>query len=148
MFSFIEMFDQLSMQATSEYLHKKGIKSKEYRGLVKIQKNLFQIIVNKLDQTELLYQYEETNNAIADLHQKWTYQEAFYDYAFLLRKMGVYASDIEQPVDFTVEEGLYKRLYQLADKRYVSIDYLVQLCCEYSLKHVDEFITDEMQDKK
>lgn len=105
-------------------------------------------MVNELDQVELLYQYEETNNAIADLHQKWTYQKAFYDYTFLLRKMEVYSSDIEQSVDFTVEEGLYRRLYQLANKRQVSIDYLVQLCCEYSLKHADEIITDDMRDKK
>lgn len=148
MFDFKKMFEQASTQAASEYLYKKGLKSKEYQELSKIQENLFNKIVNKIDQTELLYQYEETNNAIFELYQKWTYQKAFYDYTFLLRKMGVYSSDIEQPVDFTVEEGLYKKLYQLADKHHVSIDCLVQLCCEYSLRHVDEFITDEMRKKE
>lgn len=46
------------------------------------------------------------------------------------------------------EETNNDGLYQLANKRQVSIDYLVQLCCEYSLKHADEIITDDMRDKK
>lgn len=52
MFHFIEMFEQISMQATSEYLHKKGVKDKEYRELIQIEKNLFHVMMKELDQAD------------------------------------------------------------------------------------------------
>ena len=146
--NFIEMFEESCFEGTAAYITERAEDDKLYQELLEQLGKVTTEMVNRIDLKDLVLEFEETSNALETFHQRWAYQKAFYDYTFLLRKMGILSLGEDQGMDFKVDKKTYHKLLKAADKKNISVERFIRQCFEFSIEHIEEMITEEKRENE